>query len=289
MIDPTQIPKPLIDLAKETASKPVASFSEFISLKLFGKTNAKLRAEAENEYEKVKHQGEIERNAREPFMIQLETAKAHRQYTNLGNALVKAKPLITADKANVKDDNDVFWGLLEHAKDISNEKMQDLIAKIIAGEYNEPGTYAMSTLQIIKMLGKSELELFEKIASLMVDNDRIPKELFTLGENEKVVMNNLSLDFGSLQALQSLGLILPNDMTRSIPNPDKKILQVRYYEKELIFEAENENYKEIRLPGFYGPSTVGKQILPHLNPKYNETFYQWLKEHYKVPNYKLKI
>lgn len=287
MIDPMQIPKPIVDLAKETASKPVTSFSEFISLKLFGKSNAKLRAEAENEYDKVRQEGKIAREAREPFIIQLETMKAHRQYTNLGNALVKATPLITATEAKINDDNDIFWGLLEHAKDISNEQMQDLIAKIIAGEYNVPGTYSMSTLQILKMLGKSELELFEKIASLIVDNDRIPQELFGLGENQKVVMNNLSLDFGSLQALQSLGLILPNDMTRSIPNPDKKNLQVGYFDKQLVFAPENENYKEIKLPSFFGPSIVGRQILQHLNPRYNEAYYQWLREHYKVPNYKL--
>ncbi len=287
MIDSTQIPKPIVDLVKETTSKPVTSFSEFVSLKLFGKTNAKLRAEAENEYEKVKQEGEIARNAREPFIIQLETAKAYRQYTNLGSTLVKATPSITATEAKIGDDNDVFWGLLEHAKDISNERMQDLIAKIIAGEYNAPGTYTMSTLQILKMLGKSELELFEKIASLIVDNDRIPGKLFAFGENEKVVMNNLGLDFGLLQTLQSLGLILPNDMTRSIPNPDKKDLNVRYFDKRLTFTPENENYKDIRLPSFYGPSNVGKQILQHLNPKYNEVYYQWLKKHYKVPNYKL--
>ena len=289
MIDSTQIPKPIVDLVKETTSRPIASFSEFIALKLFGKTNAKLRAEAENEYEKIKQEGEIARQAREPFIIQLEITKAHRQYTNLGNTLVKAAPLITAIEVKIEDDNDVFWGLLEHAKDISNERMQELIAKIIAGEYNAPCTYAISTLQILKMLGKSELELFEKIASLMVDNDRIPHKLFALGKNEEVVMNNLGLDFESLQTLQSLGLILPNDMIQSIHNPDRENLYVQYFDKKLIFEPENENYKEIYLPGSYGPSNVGRQILQHLNPKYNEAYYQWLKDHYKVSNYKLKI
>lgn len=287
MIDPTQIPKPIVDLATQTASKPIACFSEFISLKLFGKSIAKLKAEAENEYDKTRQQGEIERKAQEPFIVQIETAKAYRQYSNLGNTLMKARPLITANENKVADDNDVFWGLLEHSKEISNDEMQELIAKIIAGEYNVPGTYSMSTLQIIKMLGKSELELFEKIGSLLVNDSRLPWELFTGRDNAKDLMEKVEVDFGRLQALQSLGLFLPNEMSNTITNTEKENLLIKYFDKKLIFSPENDNYAKAKLPNFYGLSTVGEQILKHLNPKYVEEYYAWLKENYKIPNYKL--
>ena len=57
-----------------------------------------------------------------------------------------AAALITSSENKISDENDVFWGFLEHSKEISNEEMQRLIAKIIAGEYNSPGTYSMSAL-----------------------------------------------------------------------------------------------------------------------------------------------
>ncbi len=165
--------------------------------------------------------------------------------------------------------------------------MQELIAKIIAGEYNAPGTYAMSTLQIIKMLGKNELELFEKICGLLIDNERTPKELFALGNNVKELMNNIGIDFGSLQTLQSLGLFLPNDMTISIKNLEKKNCAIRYFDKQIIFTPENENFAEVILPEFYQLSITGRQILKHLTPEYNEDYFVWLKSNYKIPNYKL--
>ncbi len=165
--------------------------------------------------------------------------------------------------------------------------MQELIAKIVAGEYNAPGTYAMSTLQIIKMLGKNELELFEKICGLLIDNEIIPEELFALGDNVKEMMNKIGIDFGSLQTLQSLGLFLPNDMTRSIENPEKKNFAIQYFDKQIIFTPENENFAKIKLPGFYELSIVGKQILKHLNPAYIEDYFVWLKSNHKIPNYKL--
>jgi len=287
MIDPTQIPKPIVDLVSQTVSKPITSFSEFISLKLFGKTNARLRAEAENEFEKEKQRGEVERKIQEPFIVQIETARAYRQYSNLGNALLKAVPMITAVENKVADDNDVFWGFLEHSKEVSNEEMQELIAKIIAGEYNAPGTYSMSTLQTVKMLGKSELELFEKICSFLVGNNQIPTKLFSLLGILRDLMNDFRVGFGSFQTLQSLGLFLPNSMVKSIKNLGKKNFKLAYFDKSILFIPENKNYLKSKTPAYFGLSLVGKQILKHLNPQYNEKYFVWLKENYKIPNYKI--
>lgn len=199
--------------------------------------------------------------------------------------LVKIKP-----KEEIKDDNDFFWNTIEHAKSVSDDEMQELIAKIIAGEYNAPGTYSMSMLQIIKMLGKSELELFEKICCLLINGDQIPQDLFSLPENAKGFMNELSIDFGSLQLLQSLALFLPNEMTRSMENPEKRNFETIYFDRVIMFSPitpEDINTLKITMPGFFGLSPVGKQLLKHLNPKLNENYYNWLKENYKIPNYKI--
>ena len=213
-----------------------------------------------------------------------------RQYSNLGNTLMKSTKLITSSDNTIADDNDVFWGLLQHSKEISNTEMQEMIAKIIAGEYNIPGTYSMSTLQVIKMLGKSELELFERMCSLLINSDQIPQDLFSLPENAKEFMNELAVDFGSLQLLQSLALFLPNDMTRSMENPEKKNFQVVYFDKSILFSPitpEDANTLRISMHGFFGLSPVGKQLLKHLDPKPNDSYFNWLKENYKIPNYKI--
>jgi hypothetical protein len=203
----------------------------------------------------------------------------------MGNILSKATPFITSDSNTITDDNDVFWGFLEHSKEISNEEMQELIAKIIAGEYNAPGTYSMSALQIIKMLGKNELELFERVCGLLINNEQLPKVLFTGQENVRTLIQKVGVDFGKLQILQSIGLFLPNDMVLTIPNPEKKKFAVQYFNKTLLYEPENDNL-EIKTPDYYGLSVAGTQILKHLTPKYIEEYYAWLKENYKITNYK---
>lgn len=280
----TNLPQPIKDLGKAVLSKTADKFVDFVIKKYTGKSIKVFEAEGDIEADKVRIRWEL---FEKPFWLQAEAIKMNRQYSNMGNVLLKSTPLITASENKISDDNDVFWGLLEHSKEISNEEMQELIAKIIAGEYNAPGTYAMSTLQIIKMLGKNELELFEKMCGLLIDKERIPKELFALSDNVKELMSKVGIDFGSLQTLQSLGLFLPNDMTRSIENPEKKNFAIQYFEKQIILTPENENFVKVKLPEFYGLSIVGEQILNHLNPVYIEDYFVWLRSNYKIPNYKL--
>lgn len=285
------IPKSLAELANAVTPKAVSDFSELVSLRLFGKSLAKLKAEADNVSEDVKQLGEIKREVNRPFIVQIETAKAYRQYSNLGATLKKATNHIKIPVSPVKDDNDIFWGLLEHSKEISNEEMQDLIAKIIAGEYNNPGTYSMSTLQILKSLSKKEIELFEKVCSLLISDGQLPNNLFSSNDNAKDLMEELKLDFGKLQTLQSLGLFLSNEMTKNIPNPNKIKYFVVYFDDALIFKCENEQNEQqqtnIQLPNYFGLSEPGQQILAHLKPKKNTSYLEWLKKNYSIPNYKI--
>ena len=111
--------------------------------------------------------------------------KALRDTTNLIDTAVKSAKYINPNKTNdIKIDNDFFWNTLEHAKSVSNEEMQELIAKIIAGEYNSPGSYSMNTLQTIKILGKNELEIFERISSALINVDRIPTKFSIINRSQ---------------------------------------------------------------------------------------------------------
>lgn len=135
------------------------------------------------------------------------------------------------------------------------------------------------------MLGKNELELFEKICCFIINKDQIPNQIFRLEDNTREFMAELGINFASLQMLQSLGLFFPNAMSRSLNNPEKENLTIEYFDKILNYIPEGENYLKIRLPDFYGLSPVGLQILGHINPKYNEKYYFWLLENYKISNY----
>jgi hypothetical protein len=56
------------------------------------------------------------------------------------------------------------------AQDVSNEDMQKLWARILAGEVVKPGTFSLRTLEVLKNLSQREAERFQEAAS-MVSND----------------------------------------------------------------------------------------------------------------------
>lgn len=271
-----------IDNASKVANTPL--FTTVID-KLTGFRISLWAAEGEvrkqlihDEYQKAKESG----------IIGMQYIENLRHTTNLIDTATKSAKYIDQNKPNdIKMDNDFFWNTVEHAKTISNEEMQELVAKIIAGEYNQQGSYSMSTLQTLKMLGKDDLELFEKMCSLCINSGQIPQQIFSLPENIKPLLNSLKIDFSKLQNLQNLGLFLPNDMTRNIENPEKKNFAVNYLGKVIRFKPTHETNFKIELPEFYALSNTGKQILQHLNPEFREKYYTWIKANYKIPNYAL--
>ncbi len=277
------VPKSIRNLGAASLSKVADKFVDFIITRYTGKSVKIFEAESDIEADKVKTKWEV---LEKPFWLEAEARKMNRQYLNFGSVLLKATPLITATSTQVENDNDVFWGLVEHSKEISNEEIQELIAKIIAGEYNKPGTYTMSALQTIKMLGKNEIELFERVCSFLIYGNQLPYRLFTGSEDVKEMMEKNQVDFGHLQILQSLGLFFPSGMRRTVDAKDNNKVSIKYSNKNLIYEPIREGIETIHVPQFYELSPVGAQILVHLNPVFIEEYFEWLKQHYKLPNYK---
>ncbi|MBP7806472.1 DUF2806 domain-containing protein [Candidatus Gracilibacteria bacterium] len=283
MVDPSTALTAAITNATKVANTPL--FTTVID-KMTGFKISKWAGEGEvrkkqihDEYEKAKDNG----------ITGIQYISALRSSTNLINTAVKSAKYIEEGKINeIGIENDFFWNTVDHSKNVSNEEIQELIAKIIAGEYNSPGTYSMSTLHTIKMLGKDELKLFERICSLLIDHDKIPAEIFAMPDDAKEIMDELKIDFGSLQTIQSLGLFFPNEMTNSIPNPEKKNYKMKYFDNDIIFSLENNDGAFIvELAPHFGLSPVGRQILKHLKPLPMEKYLSWLKKNYKIPYYKI--
>jgi len=136
------------------------------------------------------------------------------------------------------------------------------------------------------LLGKNELELFEKTCSLLINRKQIPQALFLLPKDAIKLLTDLHIDFGSLQTLQGLGLFLSNSMMMSLENLKRDDLVMRYFDKRVVFEPINENSFEVKLPGFYSLSIAGEQILKHLHPEFNTKYFKWLKDNYRITNYK---
>ena len=64
-------------------------------------------------------------------------------------------------------DKDWFTRYFNIVQDISNEDIQDLWAKLLAGEIKQPGSFSYRTLETLKNMTTDEAELFTKIRDIL--------------------------------------------------------------------------------------------------------------------------
>ncbi len=201
---------------------------------------------------------------------------AFRSNANLINTSVRAAKYITTEReVDIAMEDDVFWGLIEHSKTVSNEEVQELVAKILAGEYNSPGTYSMSTLQILKSLGKADLEKLAFFNSFYLLEYGFLVNLFSMEEENLAVRQKVGMNYSDFLELQNLGLVQAGNYTMQV-NIDVDTL-VKFHTKAtiFIFKATKE-FNNWRFPNCYNFTTAGNQISQHLTTVKSEVFEEWL-------------
>lgn len=96
-----------------------------------------------------------------------------------------------------------FFRIIE---DVSNEEMQTLWGKILAGEIKQPNTYSLRTLELIRNLSKREAEIFKKVAKYAIMSNN--KNYLFQGKN-KLLKEKYSINYTDIALLTEIGLIQP--------------------------------------------------------------------------------
>lgn len=99
-------------------------------------------------------------------------------------------------------DFDWFVRFYEAVGNISNEKMQEIWARILAGEVDHPGRFSLRSIDILKNLSQVDAELFEKICSNTIS---IGGHVFVPNYDE--YLSECSVLYSEIMRLDELGLI----------------------------------------------------------------------------------
>jgi len=97
-----------------------------------------------------------------------------------------------------------FFRIVE---DISNEEMQALWGRILAGEIKQPKSYSLRTLELIRNLSKNEADIFMKVANFAVKSGKT--NYIFKGKDEKILSEKFSINYGEIALLTEVGLIQP--------------------------------------------------------------------------------
>ncbi|MTH16626.1 DUF2806 domain-containing protein [Flavobacterium sp. LC2016-01] len=109
------------------------------------------------------------------------------------------------DVSSEKVDPDWTTRFFNIAEDISNDEMQKLWGRILAGEVKKPGTFSLRTLDLLKNLSKEEALVFTKFAKLLIKSHHTNFIPFV---NKDFVYKQLNIPYKEILLMSELGLVI---------------------------------------------------------------------------------
>lgn len=125
--------------------------------------------------------------------------------SNIESILEKTFPEITESAEPSLLSNEWLLFFFERAKYASDDEMQTIWAKILAGETNHHGSFSKSTLRILSEMSQDDATTFMKTISFSFKIDGENK-IFIYDFKDEIVKKN-GLNFDSINRLNILGLL----------------------------------------------------------------------------------
>ena len=161
--------KSLIHIDTKGLSKPATKLIESVSKgigKLYEPTAIRRKAKAKADAALILTQGETER--RELLMRaahRMAFIEARRQEV-IESIIGQARQLLPVAVSEEPVSEDWMVQFFECAKDVGDQEMQALWAKILAGEVTAPGKYSRRTLEVLKTLDRQDAVAFTQYCSV---------------------------------------------------------------------------------------------------------------------------
>ena len=143
---------------------------------------------------------ELKRRALTRFIAE-ETKKQH----NMECILAKALPEVTESAKPEQVEDDWVANFFDKSRLISDEDMQRLWAKLLAGEANSPGKFSKRTVGLLASMDKSDAKMFSKLCRFACSIPEHGLNPIIYGYKDPVYIRN-GIDFPLLSHLETIGL-----------------------------------------------------------------------------------
>lgn len=266
-------------------SKPADTLIKKVSKAVggvFAPYQIKRLAKAETEAAIIKAEGEIQitelhRRAMHRFVE--EEAQKQKNIEDITN---KALPDLNENADAEKMEDDWVTNFFDKSRIISDTEMQDLWARVLAGEANTPGTYSKRTVNFLGDLDKTDADLFAKLCGFGWVIGNVVPLVFDI---QAEIYNKNGINFNTLIHLESIGLIQFNNLSEYQRLKLPKSFEVFYYGSPLVLEMPKEEDNALSL-GHVLLTKTGQELAPICKSKPIPDFVDYVKEKWKahIPN-----
>lgn len=192
------------------------------------------------------------------------------------------------NNANPIYDFDWFVRFYEAVGNISDDTMQELWAKILAGEISRPSSFSLKTIDTLRNIGKKEAELFVKVCA---HSFMLPGSGTIFLPNNDKYLKKYGIQYTDIMKLNEQGLIF-NDGTIGSNYNINKSPQIIFTTRDLIMTIASTDGKDMSTRiALYPFTQVGIEIASLMPPStLEECFFEFGRQlAQKNRNYSLEI
>lgn len=149
-----------------------------------------------------------------------------QKQANIESITSDSLPLLE-DHSKPEDlDDDWITNFFDKCRIVSDEEMQRLWSRVLAGQANDPGTFSRRTVNLISDLEKRDADLFTNLCRFGWMMGNLTPLVF---DYQHEIYNDNGINFGTLNHLETLGLIQFNSLSGFQHLKLPKTITVSYY------------------------------------------------------------
>ncbi|RPJ77282.1 MAG: DUF2806 domain-containing protein, partial [Alphaproteobacteria bacterium] len=161
-------------------------------------------AKAEAEADKIKAIAHIEIDELQKRALQRFVAEEAKKQSNIEEITAKALPQVKDEAQPQNIEDDWITNFFDKCRLISDNEMQTLWSKVLAGEANSPGTYSKRTVNLLGSLDKADAFLFQSLCGFGWFFGNVVPIIY---EVEDEIYTKHGINFGALKHLDEIGLL----------------------------------------------------------------------------------
>jgi len=239
-------------------------------------------AKAEAEAERIKAESNIQVSDLQLRAFHRFLREEANKQENIEEITRKAIPQLE-EKSRPQDiEDDWITSFFDECRLISDNDMQTLWSRVLAGEANSPGSYSKRTLKFLSSLDKYDAELFTNLCTFK----------WSLGKNvviliydfdEKIYQHH-GINLNTLIHLESIGLIQFNKITEFTVLKLPKTITAFYYGKPTVLALQKDSDNEI-MQGKVLLTRIGIELAPICGSKPDTDFEKYIHDKWRKMNY----
>lgn len=239
------------------------------------------QAKAEVKVKKLQALGEIELSEIQQRALNRFIQEETIIQQNIENITHLALPQLEKDSRPNEIDNDWLHNFFEKSKCISDEEMQALWAKVLAGEANKPNSYSKRTVNFMANIDKNEAKLFTEFCSFAIYYGK-PKPL--IYEYDHEIYLKKEIHFEAIKHLENIGLVTYSELSSFGLQKRPKQILIHYFGTPINIEFKGEKENKFDL-GKVLLTRIGEELAPISGAKFDKEFFEYILKKWQEEGY----